>query len=953
MSKKYSLILFLFIFGMSTCWASESSSLHDKDLAIHTYGGGELLQRVFQSISMLIYGNSKNGLDQTFNGILRIALAIGGFCCICLAFFREKFEPLIKNFFLPAIAIMSCLLVPRTTVYIQDHLAQKAMSANSPSLFKVEHVPFFLGKLASLVSSISHKFTNGLESVAHGVNDQLYDWTGHIYAGENFFLTKKCHIANPVLEDNFREFCRECVYRDLGIGIYSKEDFIHAPNLLQFLEKNTSRIRTVLYRELGVDGKDKTGQSSLIPCRDAIKKMNALFNKDTGNTKDILMGEIGNDFQFLLNQKNSGNAELRKLIKQQISINLLKEEVPGTLNSFASKRAELLQKENQKILGALGANSIVAMRNFFEAVIYMVFPLIILVSLLSFGLKPLLNWVQFVLWVNTWPPFYVVVKFLLNSIWEFRTKHTFGDSFNLTLFTSEGLSDLYSSMESIAAISMAFIPYLSWILLKGGVSQMVHLSSSIMSPAQSAAATTSAEKTYGNYSYGNVNLDNENAYNAQTFRQTYSGFLSTGSLSLDSGTETLTYAHDAKKYFLKQGDSHLRHGLIKTHALNSLTQNSLTDTGSLIKEGTETFAESYSDMSTSTVNFVHSLSQQSQEGSSHNSYLTTSQQESLQYLQSKIDENGHSKTIGENASWNENASGSLGASFGGPFKGIVASLHAGAGGSYQDGVAKSEAYNTLEKTSEAETFQKHLTNILSISDGTVASIMGEEGVKLHQDAQNSFNKTLASSEQLKIACTKYEALSSLKSQSESNSLTVQENLNQQFVQYVYDELGDKGKAAEILGMPNEIPEKQAHIQKFIDNYKPKNPINKTERNLNESYTHMSEEFPKVTPAKFDQRSHDVIREAEQEIGHSSGEIKKEIKTFQSQIHAQSIQDQNHIQSDNARIQQEYDFRKKFSETELKKSSWDYFLEKGTVPKSIKSHWNDLFGSKNQKENKND
>jgi conjugal transfer mating pair stabilization protein TraG len=334
------------------------------------------------------------------------------------------------------------------------------------------------------------------------------------------------------------------VFRDLGLGIYSKEDLIQAPNILTFLAENTSRIRTVNYKEISTDNSSST-ENGFIPCREAIQKMNALFDKKTGNTKEILIGEISNDFQFLLKQKATGETELRNLIKQQIAINILKEEIPGTLNSFASKRAELLQKENQKILGALGANSIVAMRNFFEATIYMVFPLVVLLCLLSFGIKPLLNWTHFILWVNSWPPFYVVVKFLLNSIWEFRTKHTYGDSFGLTIFTSEGLTDLYSSMESIAAIAMAFIPFLSWILLKGGVSQMVQLASSLMSPAQSAASTAAAEKTYGNYNYGNMSVDNTNAYNAQTNRQTYSGFLSTGSVSLKNRSFQFGYSRFA------------------------------------------------------------------------------------------------------------------------------------------------------------------------------------------------------------------------------------------------------------------------------------------------------------------------------------------------------------------------------------------------------------------------
>ena len=139
---------------------------------------------------MFIYGNDKGTVSKTFNAILRVALTVGGFSSICIAFFREKFEPLVKCFFLPALGILSILLVPRTTVTIQDHLVQKVKDADKPALITVEHVPFFLGKFASLVSTVSYNFNLALEGVSHGTDDAMYNWTGHIYAAENIGLER-------------------------------------------------------------------------------------------------------------------------------------------------------------------------------------------------------------------------------------------------------------------------------------------------------------------------------------------------------------------------------------------------------------------------------------------------------------------------------------------------------------------------------------------------------------------------------------------------------------------------------------------------------------------------------------------------------------------------------------------------------------------------------------------
>ena len=932
MDRKKIFLLIFVIFGISTCWADGSSSVHDKDLAIYTYGGGELLTQIFRSISMLIYGKSSNGLDQTFNGILRIGLTIGGFSAICLALFREKFEPLIKNFFFPSVFIMCCLLVPRTNIRVYDLLVQNTPTAKGSSLNTVKKVPFFLGKFAALVSTISHKFTQSFEGVLHGVNDPLYNWTGHIYAGENFFLSKKCRIANPVLEDNFREFCRECVFRDLGLGLYSKEDLTQAPHLLKFLEKNTSGIRTMYYRETPENDQKTSYGGSFVTCKEAIKKMNALFNNSLGNTKQILLGEIDNDFQFLL--KQSQKNDLNNLIKQQIAINVLKEEIPGTLHSFSSKRAELLQRENQKILGALGANSIVAMRNFFEATIYMVFPLIILISLLSFGLKPLLNWVHFVIWVNMWPPFYVVVKFLLNTIWAYRTEQMFGKTFGLTIFTSEGLADLYSSMESIAAISLAFIPFLSWILLKGGVSQMVQLASSIMSPAQSAATTASAEKTYGNYNFGNVSLDNVNGYNAQTFRQTYSGFLSAGSVSVDSGTETMTYTPSQNALYVKQSDSYLREGISRSQAFSNTIQDSFSSSQSALKESSKGFTESLSDTAHHGAGLVDAISKQMQTGGSSNIQTTSGLQEAVQYIQGIGNDYAKAKGISHDQALREVMSAGFGFSFG---------VKTGLDGSYQDGSNKSEADNLLRKTFDSEAFQKQLQKITNASSGEMGHFLRGEDARFHEDFSRSLNKTNTASDQLRAAHTDHEALSKLKSYSTSENLSVHQNLNQRFVEFLSDKYKDIGKVNEILEMPNENTPKSGLIQEFVQNLLPKNEIHQKPGDIQNKYSDYSRSVKTIDPQAYKQEKETLVLAGEQHIGHAFKEPEKNYEVLKSRANRTIHQETNTIDHEKGRINKEYQTRKEVSEKETDSSVLSHFKENASSINAGYSLWQRLFG----------
>jgi hypothetical protein len=50
--------LLVAIFVTSSCFASET------DTAIHTYGGGPLLEKVFNAIAMILYGDAQSGIGK-------------------------------------------------------------------------------------------------------------------------------------------------------------------------------------------------------------------------------------------------------------------------------------------------------------------------------------------------------------------------------------------------------------------------------------------------------------------------------------------------------------------------------------------------------------------------------------------------------------------------------------------------------------------------------------------------------------------------------------------------------------------------------------------------------------------------------------------------------------------------------------------------------------------------
>mgnify|MGYP001952483092 FL=1 len=135
--KKFGVLAAILIFCLLGV-PLEAKTISTDHLHIHTYGGGALLEKVFNAISMLMYGKSG------FSGILKFCAIIGGFGALIIAMAKGSWEALLTNWFFPAILIFCVIMAPTDTIYIKDHLVPKAGSTTERPVYKVDNVPFFL-----------------------------------------------------------------------------------------------------------------------------------------------------------------------------------------------------------------------------------------------------------------------------------------------------------------------------------------------------------------------------------------------------------------------------------------------------------------------------------------------------------------------------------------------------------------------------------------------------------------------------------------------------------------------------------------------------------------------------------------------------------------------------------------------------------------------------------------
>ena len=803
MKKYWPILIFLFCLLSIPLEAGveKLASCDQSDFIIHTWGGGPLLAKVFDAISVLMYG------ETGYKGLLMLGLTVGGFAACLVALSKGSFESLISHWFFPAILICGVILAPRDKIIIKDHLMSKSASEQFGSVWVVKDVPYIMKLFCSTVSTMSYRFTQGLERVTHGVDDSTYNWTGHIYAGDTLFQAGKVQINNPFLERNIHNFVYDCVFNDISmeVPLYTKKDLWQENDILNFLIPRTSIW-------LSTRQTDNNGETKPVRCNKAIEQIKSefdrmemggplsKFSRMKGNVnsdlKTTIFGEISSDAQQLMGLRNTALSNHRKLLQQSYMIDSTHKALDP--NAYATKKAEQVHKQSQGILGAMGAKSIVAMKNFFEAIVYLAFPIVLILSVCSLGFRSLMTWAQFLMWIALWPPFFVIVNFLLNTTWDLRVEKLFGSSeVGLTMFSSSGLADLYSSMESIAAGALFSVPFLAFAIVKGGVSTMMHLAGTLNAPAQGAATQAAHEQVSGNYSVGNFSYGNENISSRNMLKWDGTPSLAQGSMTHKSGTMQATLGDDGSLVLDKpQGNFGADINASQVYGQGINTQ--YNESSSRVLTASDNMSSAYQNSANAGASFLNSLGRddafshltsQSEQDAATSLYNSTEQQ-----VNDFAETYGVSRTQVVEAGARLNAGLNLkGFGLGGSFS---------ANGSMRDDSGEQVAQRDSELKSITENMQ-HLQQY-TMQNAHSKSLTATQ--RASQDFSDQLSKTESWTEQYQEARSDHEGWTKLKQDYDSQDVSAKQSLNNEFSSYLVEKYDDISKVNQVLGRPQEFSE---------------------------------------------------------------------------------------------------------------------------------------------------
>jgi conjugal transfer mating pair stabilization protein TraG len=487
---------------------------------IYAYGNVDTLTGVFNAIAAIMGGAGYLALIKTVavTGVL-VAAAAG-------LFTPGRFHG--WGWLMGFLLIYHAMFLPKADVAIVDKLGSQPPAV-------VGNVPIgvaFFGHATSLVGDVMTRFFETAFQVIPDTNAQLpealaYQKNGVMFGNRLIQASRAANVADPQLRADMIAFVHNCTVYDLQDGTIDPAAFSQSTDIWALMgTPNPGRFST-WGNPVQVDTCPNvyTRLNARLPAEVARARATLALQMNPTLDPTVAAGVIDGQLEQAYTKTRIAAAAqgAADLLRQNILINLVQD--TNTLaglrlndpaaTMLATARANATASTNASFItmGRIAAQALPMIRNVIEAVIYAVFPFVLLLFLLAQGKGLALaikSFVMSLVWIQLWPPLYAILNYVgtLASAKNLAAAASLNPgNRGLTLDTAAGIYQGAISDQAIAGYLVAAIPLIATAIIKGGevAFQAVTASSAIQSAASSEAAATSK----GLISQNSVSLDQQ------------------------------------------------------------------------------------------------------------------------------------------------------------------------------------------------------------------------------------------------------------------------------------------------------------------------------------------------------------------------------------------------------------------------------------------------------------
>ena len=483
------------------------------NIEIATYWNVETLYYVFNAVAALMAGAGFAGL---LKFVFISALAIGMF-----AYMGGKQLEMVMWFF-HALIFVTLLNLPIARVAITDKTGLEPPRV-------VDNVPFALAVTAQTTNLVFGYLTRSYETI-FGVPDDLGLQKGDVGFGHRILKqVNSATIQDPGLRADLMQFIKECTLYDLRDGAITPQQIISGTDTWNTLFHNTNPARFVTLDTL-------SGNPQTKPCTEAAAllkiKVNAavtaaqtFYGKQSFTraqsdhlATSLFVNAVGTSYDWLL--QNSQNAS--EAMRQAMFNNIWRDagtDLPALLGDSARvDEVSAMASAAQAARSADGSNSTLSllaqetlphMRNWIEAIIYALFPIVVILTVVvsTEGAKKIIaGYLMSLAWIGLWPVLFAVINHL--SLMHLKHKaNALALASGVPFQLSDAFDATLSNEQAMIGYMVVLVPFIAAAIIRMGQGGFMSIADKATSGFTAAGSTAGAAWAAGNVSLGQAGLD--------------------------------------------------------------------------------------------------------------------------------------------------------------------------------------------------------------------------------------------------------------------------------------------------------------------------------------------------------------------------------------------------------------------------------------------------------------
>ncbi|QKM57759.1 conjugal transfer protein TraG N-terminal domain-containing protein [Burkholderia glumae] len=526
------------------------------NMQINTYGNVETLYYVFNGVAAFMHSNS-------FSGMVKFTL-LGGLLIALFASIGRKSTDVVK-WFMSALIVAELLIAPVENVFITD-------ITNAQPTREVDHVPVYLAAIAQASTLVSTALTAGYETV-FSIPDTLGLRKGDVGFGDQVLQkVNQAEITDPGLHADLMQFFKECTVYDIQDGAIDPRTIMSGADVWQTVLTQTSPARYVTTNTLTPNPTTDTCQAIgtllLIRVQDAEQAAEQMYGSemfpeiaDPSAARADFVNAIGDSYGVILQSSQNASSALR----QAMFNNLWRQagaELPAMLNDparvdevnalLSSAQAAVAANGSMQTVGILAQRTLPTVRNYIEAIVYTLFPIVFVLCLIGGGeaaKKTLGGYGKTIAWIGLWPVLFAV----LNGLSMIHLRYV-SRSMSLGAGVPFGISAKYGASlineQALLGYMIITVPLLAWGVLHlastGVAGALSRITDGITGPGQQIGG----QQAQGDENIGNVHMDSASVANTtenvmQKSKYDTSQVWKAGSQTMDSGTGSVFTNYDS------------------------------------------------------------------------------------------------------------------------------------------------------------------------------------------------------------------------------------------------------------------------------------------------------------------------------------------------------------------------------------------------------------------------